>query len=331
MKLHRIAAAVATAAMAPALMLSAPAVAAGNPAGAKTGAQSAATTAARPIALSLKGPENVTAGAWTDLRLTLDNRAGETVDALHATVETYVKANDFKAGDSELEYRAKDGSWRQAESIFMAGDSYRIEWGQVEKGAVFTIDLRVRYAPHVAGSAVIMSSVGSDAKLLGEHTQPFDVVPADGAQVPAGKVTDHRARVAFRNLSPGTEIRTGDDWREFQLVMDHRRGEADIAKFERRMLVGLGGRTQPGQVQVEYRDAPNAPWRPWKVTSHQPMSAVGSLGSVKLAKGELRTTDIRLRIASGAPTGGSVVFVDGFPEKTSDFRRTTRFVEVTAG
>ncbi|MFD7662962.1 hypothetical protein [Streptomyces sp. NPDC059788] len=328
MKSHRIAVAVAAAAIAPALLLSAPAVAAGKPA---AGSQSAVTTESGRAAVSAKVPGNVTAGVWTELQLTVDNRAGRTMEDFYAVVETFVSASDFKAGDSELEYRAQNGSWQQP--FTFGGNSHSIEWGRVEKGAVFTIDVRIRYASHVAGHGIINAMVGSHSHTGwgGSTSLSFDVRPADGVQVPPDKATDHSARVAFTGLPPESEIRAGSGWRQFQLVLDNRRGEADIANFKLLMSVGLAGRAQPGQAQIEYRTSPDAPWQPWKVTRNRPIDTLGSLNPTKLAKGELRTMDVRLRIASGAPTGRAVVIVWGGPEKNPQARTTSRTLDVTAG
>ncbi|MFH9425830.1 hypothetical protein [Streptomyces sp. NPDC017529] len=330
MKSHRIAVAVAAAAIAPALLLSAPAVAAGKPAAA-AGSQTGVAAETGRAALSAKGPGNVTAGAWTELQLTVDNRAGRTMEDFYAGLDTFVVADDFKGGDSELEYRAKDGSWQQP--FAFGGNSYSIDWGRVEKGAVFTIDVRVRYASHVAGHGVINASVGSRAHTGwgGNTFLSFDVQPADGVRVPLDKATDHSARVAFTGMPPESGIRAGGGWRQFQLVMDNRRGEADIANFKLLMTVGLAGRMQPGQALVDYRTSPGAPWQPWKVTRNAQMGTFGSLSPTKLAKGELRTMDVRLRIAHGAPTGKAVVSVWGGPEKKPQARSTTRVLDVTAG
>ncbi|MFI1970328.1 hypothetical protein BLA24_27770 [Streptomyces cinnamoneus] len=66
------------------------------------------------------------------------------------------------------------------------------------------------------------------------------------------------------------------------------------------------------------------------MVNRSPFSSHGSLGSQKLAKGELRTTDVRLRVASGAPPGHATVMMWGGPENGSYQRATTRVIEVTA-
>ncbi|OKI10049.1 hypothetical protein A6A06_05415 [Streptomyces sp. CB02923] len=305
-------------------------MAAGKPA-ATAGSQSAVVAEDGRAAISAKVPGNVTAGVWTELQLTVDNRAGRTMEDLYAGIDTFVSASDFKDGDSELEYRAKDGSWQQP--FTFGGNSHSIEWGRVEKGAVFTIEARIRYASHVSGHGMFNALVGSSSHTGwgGSTSLSFDVQPADGVQVPPDKATDHSTRVAFRGLPPKSDIRAGGDWRQFQLVLDNRRGEADIANFKLLMSVGLAGRAQPGQAEFEYRTSPDAPWQPWKVTRIQPMGILGSLNPPKLAKGELRTMDVRLRIAADAPTGGGVVIVWGGPEKNPQARTTSRMLDVTAG
>lgn len=65
------------------------------------------------------------------------------------------------------------------------------------------------------------------------------------------------------------------------------------------------------------------------MANRSPFGFYGSLGTQKLAKGEMQTMDIRLRVASGAPTGDATVMVWGGPENGST-RGTTRLIEVTA-
>ncbi|MFI9200585.1 hypothetical protein [Streptomyces sp. NPDC053048] len=191
MKFHRIAAAVAVAAIAPAVFLSAPAVAA-EKATASPAAQSAgagqADEAVYPgsprsgwrgpqLTLTAPAPDaRVAAGSWTGLKMAVDNRQGETVEGFNLAFD--ISGPLAPAKSAELEYRAQDGSWRKA---FGNGKVFRIDWGQVKAGDSFTVELRMRFAPNASGLARVLTFATSSSGLSGGSvdcmSQFFDVQP----------------------------------------------------------------------------------------------------------------------------------------------------------
>lgn len=178
MNSRRITAILATAAIAPAVLLSAPAVAAAKPAG---------TTQATEIAerhrtagwhgpdVTVTGPTTLTAGNWAELKLTVDNRQGETTQDLVTDLDI-TGLTAVKTGKVDLEYRTKEGTWDQ---VLGTGRAFRMRWGTVKKGDTFTTGLRMRFAPHVSGPARIMTYGSSNGgPEFADHLYMFDVRPA---------------------------------------------------------------------------------------------------------------------------------------------------------
>ncbi|WP_116209831.1 hypothetical protein [Streptomyces olivoreticuli] len=178
MNSRRIAAVLAAAAIAPAVLLSTPAVAAAKPAGTAQATEIAdrhRTAGWHGPDVTVTGPATLTAGNWAELKLTVDNRQGETTQDFVTDLDI-TGLTAVKTGKVDLEYRTQDGTWDQA---LGTGRYFRLRWGTVKKGDTFTTGLRVRFAPHVSGPARIMTYGNSNGGTeFADHLYMFDVLPA---------------------------------------------------------------------------------------------------------------------------------------------------------
>ncbi|GAU64841.1 hypothetical protein SSP35_01_01770 [Streptomyces sp. NBRC 110611] len=214
MKLHRSAAVVAAAAIAPVLFLAPSAVAATAPAAGSTEVTTPSPAEAGKLSavpLTITGQSEVTTGQWLQAKLTVKNPDDEPLTGFSVRMVVGYSGWNAKSGEIELEQRSQDGSWAAiAPDPSDPSDphEFKLEVPTLEAHGKFTVDLRLRLATRLIYEEGINGFIAPFG-MPKEKDRPierspffyFFPAPADGAKRPD----------TGDDKTPGDDKKPGDD------------------------------------------------------------------------------------------------------------------------
>jgi hypothetical protein len=151
MKLQRIAAVALTAAIAPVVLLSSPALADTVPAPAattqpSTGDKPADTKKLSVVPISFSGDTKLNAGQWLNLRLTVTNPDPAALSGFRLGLVTGMNMPSPRKGEIQFEEHAQDGSWKPLPAEPNDINEFELALPTIGKGGSVTVELRLRYA-----------------------------------------------------------------------------------------------------------------------------------------------------------------------------------------